>query len=82
MVMKVSLKLNLAFYSIIALIILTAIIVFINLTTIESKQEEALDNRVEQMLIAEEIRTNIAFQGLYARALIIDNKPTNKNQTL
>ena len=82
MVMKVSLKLNLAFYSIIALMILTAIIVFINLTTIESKQEEALDNRVEQMLIAEEIRTNIAFQGLYARALIIDNNTTNKDNLM
>lgn len=78
--MKVGLKLNLAFYSIIGLMIITAIVVFINLNTIESREEDALDYRVEQIRLVEEIRSNIAFQGLYARELIIENSASNKEK--
>ena len=41
--MKIGAKLNIAFYSIIGVMILTAVVVFINLNTIANKQEEALD---------------------------------------
>ena len=76
--MKLGTKLNLAFYSIIAIMIITAVIVFINLNMIDEKQTEALDNRVEQIRLVDDIRANLAFQGLYGRALILEN--TTKNQ--
>ena len=71
--MKVGLKLNLSFYTIIGLMILTTILVFINLSTIEEKQSDALDNRVVQIRIVDDIRANLAFQGAYSRALILED---------
>ncbi|AWE08514.1 methyl-accepting chemotaxis protein [Lysinibacillus sp. 2017] len=80
--MKVGFKLNLAFYSIIAVMILTAIIVFINLNTIENKQEEALNNRVVQIRLVDDIRFNLSMQGLYARELIIENSKENQDNLI
>jgi methyl-accepting chemotaxis protein len=76
--MKVGSKLNIAFYSIIGVMILTAVVVFINLNTIENKQEEALDDRVVQIRLVDDIRMNLSMQGLYARALIIENNTDNQ----
>ena len=82
MKMKVGLKLNLAFYSIIALMIITTIAVYFNLNTIENKQEEALDNRVVQIRTVDQIRINAAFQGLYSRAIVLDNNAMNKEKLI
>ncbi|MGN7477497.1 methyl-accepting chemotaxis protein [Solibacillus silvestris] len=80
--MKIGSKLNLAFYSIIGLMLISTIVVFINLSTIENKQNEVLDSRVVQIRLVDDIRANIAFQGLYGRALILDNSDTNRNNLL
>ncbi|MER1958988.1 MAG: methyl-accepting chemotaxis protein [Solibacillus sp.] len=77
--MKVGLKLNLSFYTIIGLMILTTILVFINLSTVENKQSDALDNRVEQIGIVDDIRANLAFQGAYSRALILEDSQGNRD---
>lgn len=82
MTLKVGFKLNLAFYSIIAVMILTAIIVFMNLNTIENKQEEALNNRVVQIRLVDDIRFNLSMQGLYARELIIENSKENQDNLI
>ncbi|WP_336045629.1 methyl-accepting chemotaxis protein [Solibacillus ferritrahens] len=80
--MKLGTKLNLAFYSIIAIMLITAVIVFINLNMIDEKQTEALDNRVEQIRLVDDIRANLAFQGLYGRALILENSDKNQENLL
>ena len=77
--MKVGLKLNLSFYTIIGLMILTTILVFINLSTVEEKQSDALENRVEQIRIVDDIRANLAFQGAYSRALILEDSQGNRD---
>ncbi|MER2189924.1 MAG: methyl-accepting chemotaxis protein [Solibacillus sp.] len=76
--MSVGAKLNAAFYSIILLLCVSIVINFINLNNIEKKNEEALDNRVEQIRAADNIRFNLAMQGLYARALMIDQTKENE----
>ena len=76
--MGIGKKLNLAFYSIIILLCITVGISFLNLNTIEDKTDEALNNRVEQIRTIDEIRFGLAMQGLYARALMLDNTKENE----
>lgn len=80
--MKLGTKLNLAFYSIIAIMLITAVIVFINLNMIDEKQTEAFENRMEQIQIVDNIRANLAFQGLYGRAIILENTDENQENLL
>jgi methyl-accepting chemotaxis protein len=70
--MSVGAKLNAAFYSMIALLLLTVAINFLSLNNIESKTEEALEDRVEQIRAVDQIRFTVAMQGLYARAVVLD----------
>lgn len=76
--MKIGSKLNLAFIALIILMLISTVISFISLSNIESKVDEALNNRVQQIKLVDDIRINLGMQGLYARALIID--PTDANE--
>lgn len=80
--MKVGTKLSIAFYSIIFVMIITAVLTFTNLNTIENRQEEALENRITQIQLVDEIRSNLAFQGLYARALILEQTEANRESVI
>lgn len=70
--MSVGAKLNIAFYSMIAMFAISIGITFVSLGNIEAKTEEALDNRVAQIRSADEIRFGLSMQGLYARAVVLD----------
>lgn len=76
--MNISKKLNLSFYGIIILFIISIILNFVNLESIDANVDEALDNRVTQIMVVDEIRTDLAMQGLYARASIIDPNEENR----
>ncbi|MER2000293.1 MAG: methyl-accepting chemotaxis protein [Lysinibacillus sp.] len=80
--MKVGLKLNLSFFAITFLLLISTVISVMNLNSIESKTEEALDNRVEQILYVDEIRVNLGMQGLYARALMLQQTEQNKTSLI
>ncbi len=80
--MSVGAKLNIAFYSIIALLCISIGITFLNLSNIEEKTEEALDNRVEQLRVIDQIRFDLAMQGLYARALMLETTDENRNNLI
>ena len=80
--MKVGTKLNIAFYSIIGLLCISMGISFYNLSNIENKTEEALNNRVVQLRLIDEIRFGVGMQGLYARALLIDMTDENRGKLL
>ena len=47
--MSVGTKLNIAFYSLITLLCISVGITFLNLSNIEEKTDEALDDRMEQI---------------------------------
>lgn len=80
--MSIGKKLNLIFLSIILLLVITIGISFINLSKIDKKMKEALEVRVTQIQIIDEIRFGIAMQGLYARASIIDHTKENEDNFL
>ncbi|MER2006397.1 MAG: methyl-accepting chemotaxis protein [Psychrobacillus sp.] len=78
--MKIGLKLNIAFFGLALLLIISTIFSLINLENIEEKTDEALNMRLDQIRIADEMRVNIGMQGLYARALILDATEENKQK--
>ena len=71
--MNVGKKLNMAFSVIIGLMIASVIITLINLASIREQSELALGSRVQQLQLAEEVQKGIFQQGLYARAVILNN---------
>lgn len=70
--MSIGRKLNIAFILMIVLITVTVVLNYISLNNIQGNMDEALDRRVEQIRTVDQIRYNIAMQGLYARALVLD----------
>ena len=80
--MSVGTKLNIAFYSLITLLCISVGITFLNLSNIEEKTDEALDDRMEQIRVIDQIRFDLAMQGLYARALMIETTDENRNSLL
>lgn len=78
--MKIGIKLSAAFYLIIGVIILTTISNFVNLQRIEDVQTQAFDHRMERILLAEEIRYDIAQQGLFLRAYFLETTDENLKQ--
>ncbi|MEE1131633.1 MAG: HAMP domain-containing protein [Caryophanon sp.] len=78
--MKIGMKLSAAFYLIIAVIILMTISNFVNLQKIEDMQTQAFDHRMDRILLAEEIRYDIAQQGLFLRAYFLENTDENLKQ--
>lgn len=71
--MNVGKKLNMAFSVIIGLMIASVVITLINLASIREQSELALGSRVQQLQLAEEVQKGIFQQGLYARAVILNN---------
>ncbi|GEK33765.1 methyl-accepting chemotaxis protein [Kurthia sibirica] len=76
--MGIGKKLNLSFFGIIFLLCIVVATTFINLKKIETKTDEALNNRVEQIRIIDQIRFDVGMQGLYSRALMLEEQASNK----
>ena len=72
--MSVGKRINAALIIMIVLILVTVTLNYISLKNIQGNMDEALDYRVEQIRTVDEIRFNIAMQGMYARALVFDGK--------
>ncbi|MCH7323417.1 methyl-accepting chemotaxis protein [Solibacillus sp. MA9] len=76
--MSIGKKLNTILFILIAIIALSTVISFNSYNNIQESTKEAMDNRMTQVAMIDDIRYNIAMQGLYARAIIID--PSQKNE--
>ncbi len=75
--MSIGKKLNIVLFTLIAIIAASTIISSISYNTIQSRTNEAMDVRMEQVRMIDDIRFNLAMQGLYARALVTDPKEEN-----
>ena len=75
--MSIGKKLNLVLFILVAIIAASTIISSISYNVIQSRSNEAMDVRMEQVRMIDDIRFNLAMQGLYARALIADPKEEN-----
>lgn len=77
--MSVGKKLNMAFISILIVMFISISIAVVNIVAINSKVEEAFHSRVVQVQLIDEIMIDIYQQGLYARAIIIDDTQSNRD---
>lgn len=75
--MTVRTKLNLALFSMIILMVIMGTLNFKNLDQIDEKQDYALDHRVNQILLVDEMRYNLANQGLFLRAYFLESTDAN-----
>ena len=80
MIMKVGAKLNTAFIMMIAVMAISTIVSFWNFDRIQEKQEEALEFRLEQILLVQEARNHAANQGLFSRAYMLQTTPENRSK--
>lgn len=76
--MSVGKKLSFGFFSIIFTLFLSLLILFIQFTKIENKVEEALEKRVSLVELSDNIKIELAMQGLFIRAIFIEDTPYNK----
>ena len=75
--MSVGRRLNIIFGIFVLLLFTTITVNFYNVKNIESNTDEALDYRVEQIRSIDNIRFALGMQGLYARAIMLDNSSEN-----
>lgn len=78
--MSIGKKLNIAFITILVLLLISTGTFMLTSANVESKVDEALDYRVTQLRIIDEIRFGIGMQGQYSQELLIDNSPETKEQ--
>ena len=76
-VMSIGRRLNIIFGIFVLLLFTTITVNFFSVKNIESNTNEALDNRVEQIRTIDSIRFALGMQGLYARAIMLDNTSEN-----
>ncbi|MEK4384683.1 methyl-accepting chemotaxis protein [Solibacillus sp. FSL W7-1464] len=72
--MSVGKRLNAVLILMILLIMIIVTLNYSSLKKIQGHMEEALDYRVEQIRSVDEIRFNVAMQGMYVRAFVFDGK--------
>ncbi|MGE7909098.1 methyl-accepting chemotaxis protein [Lysinibacillus xylanilyticus] len=77
--MSVGKKLSFGFLTIILTLIISLVIMFIQFSNIDKKVENALDNRVALVELANNIQTELAMQGLYIRAILLEDTAANKD---
>ncbi|WP_152654829.1 methyl-accepting chemotaxis protein [Oceanobacillus sp. CFH 90083] len=70
--MSVGKKLNLSFIVLIVLLAISVSSSMMNLKNIKSEVEEAMDSRLEQLLLIEDIRYGVAMQALHVRSMILE----------
>lgn len=68
-----------AFISILIVMFISISIAVVNIVAINSKVEEAFHSRVVQVQLIDEIMIDMYQQGLYARAIIIDDTQSNRD---
>ncbi|WNN77222.1 HAMP domain-containing methyl-accepting chemotaxis protein [Lysinibacillus capsici] len=76
--MSVGKKLSFGFFAIILTLIISLFIMFLLFSNIEKKIENALEGHVALVELADDIQYEMAMQGLFIRAIIIEDKPANK----
>jgi methyl-accepting chemotaxis protein len=74
--MSVGKKLNLAFITLIVLLATSIGSTFLSLTNINSQVEEVLEQRMDKLLLAADIRRDVAAEGTYLRSVVLNPNDT------
>lgn len=80
--MSVGKKLNLSFIVLIVLLAVSVGSSMMNLRNIENQTEEAIDYRLEQLILIENIRYDVATQALHIRSLILEPEEDTHRENL
>ncbi|MEK5232298.1 HAMP domain-containing methyl-accepting chemotaxis protein [Lysinibacillus sp. FSL K6-0232] len=80
--MSVGKKLNISFLIFIFLLAVSIGSNIFNLNTIDKRTKEAMNSRLKQLLLIEEIRFGIATQEVFIRAMILNPSTSNEEQLL
>lgn len=78
--MKIGTKLGGSFYALIVLMCISVVISFFSLNNVETKMRDALDSRVNQMLVADDIRYAVSMQGALVREVILEGSQRAKEE--
>ena len=77
--MSVGKKLNIGFVSILATLVLSLGIILYLVQYIDKQVDIVVEERFEQVQLSNDIQFNLAMQGLYVRALMLENSAANRN---
>lgn len=80
--MSVGKKLSFGFFSIILILFMSLLILFNQFSNIEKKVEAALEDRVSQVELSDSIQFEMAMQGLFIRAMFIEDTASNKDSLI
>lgn len=80
--MSVGKKLNMAFLSLVVLLALSIGSAFINFAEVKNETEEALDYRLEQLLLATSIRRDAGTQSTYLRSAVLSPEDGDQRRIL
>ena len=75
--MSIGRRLNIIFGIFVLLLFMNITVNYFNVNNIESNTDEALGDRIVQIRTVDNIRFSLGMQGLYARALMLDNSSEN-----
>lgn len=78
--MSIGKKLNIGFLSILAVLVISLGVILFQVSSIGTKVEETVDHRMHIVQISNNIQTELAMQGLYMRALMLENTEGNRSQ--
>ena len=77
--MTVGKKLNIGFLSILATLVIALVIILFLMLHIDKQVDIVVEDRFEQVQLSNDIQFNLAMQGLYVRALMLENNEGNRN---
>ncbi|MEC1178258.1 methyl-accepting chemotaxis protein [Metasolibacillus meyeri] len=80
--MSIGKKMNMFFILFIVLLTVSIVSTLVNLYTIEKRTNEAMDSRLEQLLLIKEIRYGIAAQETYINSMILNPTLSRNKQQL
>lgn len=78
--MSIGKKLNTGFLSILAVLVISLGVILFQVSSIGTKVEETVDHRMHIVQISNNIQIELAMQGLYMRALMLENTEGNRSQ--
>lgn len=71
--MSIGKKIGIGFLTVIVVFVISLILIIKEINNINTKVEKAVDEQVTQVQLANDIKFGMAMQGLYVRAIMIDD---------
>lgn len=77
--MSIGKKIGIGFFTVIVVLMISLGTILMQINNINKKVEQAIDNQVAQVRLADDIKFGMAMQGLYVRAIMIDDTPETRD---